>query len=93
MPRLVVSVVRFSRRFRGSGVSRLPRPITSTGKLNVHSSANQGRTPMTAKQTSGVIVTDQRTINCKCEAAPTECEAAPTEVAQPEHWYGSWRPQ
>jgi hypothetical protein len=39
---------------------------------------------MTAKPTSGVIVSDRRIIDCKCEAAPTG-------VAQPERWYGSWR--
>ena len=41
---------------------------------------------MMAKPTSGVIVSDRRVTDCKCEAAPTE-------VAQPEHCYGSWRPR
>jgi hypothetical protein len=41
---------------------------------------------MTAKPTSGVIVSDRRIFDCKCEAAPTD-------VAQPEAWYSSWRPQ
>jgi len=45
-----------------SGVSRLPRPITQplpSLALNVHNSANQGRTSVTAKPTSGVIVSDR----------------------------------
>jgi hypothetical protein len=90
MPRPVMSLVRFF-----AAVSRVRcKPLgkayhsaaASTGKLNVHSSANHERTPMTAKPTSGVIVSDRRIIDCKCQAAPTE-------VAQPEPCYGSWRPQ
>ena len=60
--------------------------VDSAGKLNVHSSANQGRSPMTANPTSGVIVSDRRIFDCKCEATPTD-------VAQPEVWYSSLRPQ
>ena len=46
--------------------------VASAGKLNVHSSANQERTPMTAKPTSGVIISGRRIVDCKCEAVPTE---------------------
>jgi hypothetical protein len=35
---------------------------------------------MTAKPTSGVIVSDRRIIDCKCEAVPTEVASLNTVV-------------